>query len=462
MRNLYLSNLFVKRSGGSTVIIPPAPPSGVGTLLVVFWGESNAGGVASNAEASAHEIAERPAVQKLDEYSLLFENLDIGSNNLQDHFGLTDNATHGFENGLALAVEANLFAPLTQVHLVKTGQGGSTIGQWTTGGSYMNKFEERVTAAKAILDALPLTYTPVVWASQGINDHNASTDPTVWKTALINRLAYIRTFIGGNPYIFFTRLLNSMATYNSALDAMAAADDHLIIIDTPQPPTSLDGFHWGYAQMKTISELMSQYTGLIQDYTNANFVFDGNGLTLGGTGGAVPYPTLLSQKAPLNSNGTDFTNLGVSGQTTQQMIDDAVAQVDALIVADVRNILFAWEIAEDIYVNGDVNAAFTRFKNYCLARRAAGWKVIVLNLTPRSQTTAFGDSPSQFQTKLNNANALLAAQWTDFSDGFVDLLQDASLATLSGTYFPDNIHPSTAGNVKVANLVMKEILNRSL
>jgi hypothetical protein len=254
MHNLYLHNKFIL-SGSGELIVPPAGE----TLLVVFWGESNAGGLADNADATSPELAVRSSIQKLDEYTLLFEDLDIGTNNLQDHFGLTDNATHGWENGLGIAVDGGIFAPLTLVHLVKGAQGGSLIAQWNTGGSYMNKFEERVDAAKSILAASGISYVPIIWASQGINDANAATDPAVWKAALINRLAYIRTFIGGSPYVLFTRLLTSMTLFNIALDEIAAADDHVIIVDTPQPPSE-DSFHWGYAQMKTIAADMADLT----------------------------------------------------------------------------------------------------------------------------------------------------------------------------------------------------------
>lgn len=55
------------------------------TLVFVFTGESNSGGVAPNSEATAEELASTSSVQILNNTTLKFEDLDIGTNNLLDH-----------------------------------------------------------------------------------------------------------------------------------------------------------------------------------------------------------------------------------------------------------------------------------------------------------------------------------------------------------------------------------------
>ncbi|MBL8182439.1 MAG: InlB B-repeat-containing protein, partial [Blastocatellia bacterium] len=89
--------------------------------LVIITGESNSGGYAVNADATPTELSARPGVQILNNNTLLFEDLDIGTNNLIGHAGLSENATHGFELGLANSVAASEW-PNSPVYLVKAGQ----------------------------------------------------------------------------------------------------------------------------------------------------------------------------------------------------------------------------------------------------------------------------------------------------------------------------------------------------
>lgn len=178
--------------------------------------------------------------------------------------------------------------------------------------------------------------------------------------------------------------------------------------------------------------------------TDAVIVCDGNSLTAGGYGGTYNYPQLLGQQTGFES--VDFYNFGVSGQQTSQMASDAVAQIDILINPSVENILIAWEVGNDIYYQGDATAAYNRFRDYCLARQEAGWRVIVLTCPARTQTTAFGDNPSQYETKLQAANTLLLSNWASFSDGIIDLRQYTPLQTTSAPYYnADQVHLTQTG-----------------
>src|ERR1044072_1981924 len=115
-------------------VVPVLPPTD--TLLFIFNGESNSGGLGANSGATSHELSVRSSIQILNNYTLLFEDLHIGVNNILQHAGFNDsgpnNQNHGWELGLANKVEANAF-PQTQAHLVKTGQGGSLINEWNVG-----------------------------------------------------------------------------------------------------------------------------------------------------------------------------------------------------------------------------------------------------------------------------------------------------------------------------------------
>ncbi|MBK7934610.1 MAG: VCBS repeat-containing protein [Acidobacteria bacterium] len=222
--------------------------------LVIITGESNSGGYAVNADASPTELSARPGVQILNNTSLLFEDLDIGTNNLIGHAGLSDNATHGFELGLANSVAASEW-PNSPVYLVKTGQGGSTISQWTVGSPYWTTFNQRVTAAVNNLTASGKTPVVYILYSHGINDAIAGTPVATWKNDTIAHLAKVRRAVGPSS-ILMTRLMSpTYDTYNTAIDEIDAADDLSVAISV-SGATLRDANHWDYAGMKLISSRM--------------------------------------------------------------------------------------------------------------------------------------------------------------------------------------------------------------
>jgi lysophospholipase L1-like esterase len=194
---------------------------------------------------------------------------------------------------------------------------------------------------------------------------------------------------------------------------------------------------------------------------NAVIVCDGNSLTQG-TGASNPattsYPARIDASAGFET--ATIYNLGVSGQTTQQMIDDAVGQVNPLYNASVSNVLIAWEVGNDLYYNGNVSAAMSRFWSYCDARRAVGFKVIVVTCPPRDQATTFGDNSAQYNTKLNEANALILSDYTSHADGVVDLASDSRFAGYNLTYYDaDKVHFTDAGYQVIADLIKNRIIN---
>jgi len=173
------------------------------TYLIIFNGESNSGGFAQNNLLTAPELAVRSGVQIFNNTTLnTFDSLQIGVNNLVGHTGLTDNATHGWENGLAN--EVNLGRLSSHAYLVKTGQGASTISQWNVGGAYFNTFTSRVNAAKSLLSAQ--NYKTVIWYTQGINDATAGTSIATWETSTIQHLANLRSIAGVDTPILITSL----------------------------------------------------------------------------------------------------------------------------------------------------------------------------------------------------------------------------------------------------------------
>lgn len=257
-----LISIISHLSGGydnSTPVIPPTPDKA--NPLFIFSGESNSGGRALNSSATVGELAARSSVRILNNTSLLFEDLNIGTNNLIDHAGLESQSTteHSWELGLANLIEANVFS-VSQVHLVKAGQGGSTISQWGDPSTYWTKFKDRVDAALEI-DA---TLFPILFYTHGINDALAGTSTATWKSATIAHFAKIRARYGSTLPIIWPKLMTEFSAYNTAIDEVAAVTDYCWTVETTDLPL-LDAYHWNYDGMKTMAKRM--IAKLLDNYT---------------------------------------------------------------------------------------------------------------------------------------------------------------------------------------------------
>jgi GDSL-like Lipase/Acylhydrolase family len=196
------------------------------------------------------------------------------------------------------------------------------------------------------------------------------------------------------------------------------------------------------------------------DYTGAIIVCDGNSLTYGfqaSNPATKSYPALLDADAYFS--GATMYNKGVSAQETQDMIDDAVTDIDSLYSGSVPSVLVAWEVGNDIYYNGSVGDAIDRFWAYCDARRTAGWKVVVVNCPPRDQSTTFGDNSAQYNVKLAAANLRIKEEWISHADGYVDIAGDSRFQGYSLTYYDaDKVHYNDTGYEVVKDLIKSALL----
>ncbi len=222
--------------------------------LIVMSGESNSGGFAVNTDCSTIELAPRPSLKIFNPYTSLFETMQIGVNNMQDHDGFVDNSSHSWENGIAnMSVDGTI---KKQIHLVKTGHGGSTISQWNTGGSYSNKFNTRVASALA---TLKLTDAPkfALWYSQGINDRmGGGWNGATWQNATIARFNYLRNIYGDFP-IVMTKFSYTYPDMDSLIESVCATVSNCYWISTGDL-TRRDAYHWDYLGQKTIAARMVQ------------------------------------------------------------------------------------------------------------------------------------------------------------------------------------------------------------
>jgi hypothetical protein len=236
-----------------------SPGGGTDSILFIFTGESNSGGLAVNADCNARELVPRDCLQILNNDTLTLQSMQIGVNNLIGHEGLPDNATHGWENGLADQVDNGQFYQ-SRVHLLKTGQGGSLIIQWALGSTYMDTFISRYDTITSLLSGL--TYRKVIFYSQGINDALAGTDLDTWKTNTITHFSDLRNVVGANTPILITKLMvpgftGTYGLFNAKFEEICAVDPYSFMIET-DGATLQNENHWDYSGMKLIASRMVQ------------------------------------------------------------------------------------------------------------------------------------------------------------------------------------------------------------
>lgn len=228
-------------------------------LLVIIAGESNSAGRALNSDAIAPELAVNPRLKILHNTDLVFQDLNIGTNNIVDH-AATDatwrSTRHGWELPLSVAVNSNVFGGGT-VHLIKTGQGGSRISEWGAGGAYRTKFEQRVNAARTILGA---DVTPVIWYTQGINDAIDNNLISLWSSQTKAHFAWMKSFIPG-ARIMLCELTPPYTAYSDECRRIARSMGGVTLIPTKGAGLDNgDGNHWGYHGVKTIGSRLIKAT----------------------------------------------------------------------------------------------------------------------------------------------------------------------------------------------------------
>lgn len=212
--------------------------------------------------------------------------------------------------------------------------------------------------------------------------------------------------------------------------------------------------------------LVEQYLTSPVEYGGAGYsvapylvVMDGDSMTRGSGASADLSDNYPSQLAALLPSSYDLINCGVGGQTWANMITDAVTEIDPLLTWRPRTagVCVAWN-TNDIHFGASSDTHIANMRVYCLARRAAGWKVVVGTLLPRSG----GTTPADYETKRLTINTYIRANWADFCDGFFDPAADSRIGDLGDetnpTYYADTAHLNGTGYAIVAQLVNTEVV----
>jgi len=192
--------------------------------------------------------------------------------------------------------------------------------------------------------------------------------------------------------------------------------------------------------------------------SNTNIACDGNSLTVF-PNNTSNYPFYLKQK-PLLSTAT-VHNFGKGGQWMSMMIADAVTQVDAVLDPTKVNILIVWEVINAFFdpaIGGNKQNVYNEFVQYCQARKAAGWYVVVLTSPAITRHDWPYGVARVLQQYVNDVNKLIRTNYKTFADQIVDVALDSRFATWNPTYFSiDEVHLSVNGYQLIAELVYQEL-----
>ncbi len=192
------------------------------------------------------------------------------------------------------------------------------------------------------------------------------------------------------------------------------------------------------------------------DYTRI-YACDGDSLTEGyGLPATDNYPYQLWER--LGSNAAyRLVNDGVAYDTLANMVSAAASNIDTLYIADyTKKICFIWGGTNDIAAGANDATVYDNLVAYCQARRAIGWKVVVLTMLPRID---FSAPKEAYRIAFN---AAVRTNWASFADAIVDVGGDSRIGDpgdyADTTYYePTGVHLNKTGYGVVADLAYAAI-----
>ncbi len=164
-------------------------------------------------------------------------------------------------------------------------------------------------------------------------------------------------------------------------------------------------------------------------------VFAGSGVAQSSTLPAQTVQLLAPQKY-------DFYNESIEGKTTGQMLEAASWAIDAFYrPTRAKNILVVWAGQADLANGASSDQTFENLMNYCQARSAVGFKVVVVTLLPAAPQ-ANDRISSNYEAARQALNSRLRTHWPEFA---------GALADVAALPVPDSAKSSLwAGTLKTA------------
>ncbi|MEI6519966.1 MAG: GDSL-type esterase/lipase family protein [bacterium] len=201
--------------------------------------------------------------------------------------------------------------------------------------------------------------------------------------------------------------------------------------------------------------LLKKWSMLFPDAKSDLVTFVGNSITTGmycGNG-----KTWTAQTAAKIPGLTHWNNISKGGITTQGLGELAPAAIDPQLKRTTgRSVLVFWEGTNDLVVNkATPEAANEAIKQFCLARRKAGWKkVIVMTVLPR-------DAGGDFETRRISLNQLMRDHYIEYADALVDLSTNTDIGVAecykNRELYPDGVHTTAKANGIIAEMVAPKL-----
>jgi lysophospholipase L1-like esterase len=190
-------------------------------------------------------------------------------------------------------------------------------------------------------------------------------------------------------------------------------------------------------------------------------VCDGDSLTCGGPQVQTPCPITQNYPAQLLAAlgpAWECYNWGESGETIATMLANGGTNVDPLYdaVSYAKNICVLWGGTNDLDASVSPTTVYNNIKSYCQNRQAAGWKVVVCTILPRSS------SSGTFESDRQTVNANVRSGYATFADALADVGNDTTIGqagqnTNQTYYIGDNIHLRPVGYAIVAAAVQAAV-----
>lgn len=203
----------------------------------------------------------------------------------------------------------------------------------------------------------------------------------------------------------------------------------------------------------------------LKDYQNCNIQAVGDSLTLGvgtniGSGSCLSYPNQLVEM--LGSGILEYSAAGGTSISEILSICNSVAvprystsfdKNIAMIMAGTNNFIKTSQTAAQ---------AFAELQTLHQTLKAVNYKTAAFTIPP-ANTVPGSPIPADFESRRVIYNNLIAANWTSFSDAFVDLRVDDDLnlsSSTSNTIYrdPDNLHFTDLGYKKIATLALPKAI----
>lgn len=186
-------------------------------------------------------------------------------------------------------------------------------------------------------------------------------------------------------------------------------------------------------------------------------VFEGNSLSSLNNAVLPPtWTTLFMNGGVAKGYGLLGVNVAVAGDGVGQANNRAPIYVDPLRSTADMGICLFWEGTNSLGGNNfDADITFEQHRQYCAARKAAGWTTILGTIINRRIIYAGVEDDGRHETARLRFNQLVRDHASEFDAVFdigADEILGADHAAWDTTYFRDGVHLTEAGSQRVANL----------